>query len=57
MSNTKQIKVTAPPAIVKAIDEEVENGKFTGRGDFVLYAIRYYMDNHKTSTAKKESED
>ena len=57
MSNTKKIKVTAPPAIVKAIDEEVENGKFTGRGDFVLYAIRYYMDNHKTSTAKKESED
>ncbi|AGN26736.1 ribbon-helix-helix domain-containing protein [Candidatus Methanomassiliicoccus intestinalis] len=57
MSNTRQIKVTAPPAIVKVIDEEVENGRFTGRGDFVLYAIRYYIDNHKTPATKKESED
>ncbi len=57
MSNTRQIKVTAPPAIVKMIDDEVENGRFTGRGDFVLYAIRYYMDSHKTTASKKESED
>lgn len=57
MSNTRQIKVTAPPAIVKVIDEEVENGRFTGRGDFVLYAIGYYIDNHKTPATKKESED
>jgi Arc/MetJ-type ribon-helix-helix transcriptional regulator len=44
MSNTRAIKVMAPAQVIAAIDEEVAKGKFTGRGDFALYAIRFYLD-------------
>lgn len=47
MSNTRQIKVTAPVALIKEIDEQVEDGRFTGRGDFALYAIRFYIDSER----------
>ena len=57
MANTRQIKVTAPPAVVKLIDEHVERGEFTGRGDFVLYAIRYYLDAQKRMDFKKDDEE
>lgn len=56
MANTRQIKVTAPPAVVKLIDDHVERGEFTGRGDFVLYAIRYYLDAQKRMDFKKDDE-
>ncbi|MCI2075185.1 MAG: ribbon-helix-helix domain-containing protein [Candidatus Methanomethylophilus sp.] len=44
MSNTIAIKVSAPPGLVEAIDAEVAKGGYTGRGDFALFAIRYYLE-------------
>ena len=54
MSNTRQIKVTAPVAIIKEIDELINEGKFTGRGDFALYAIRFYIDSERRLSNKAE---
>jgi len=49
MSNTQAIKVSAPMGLIEEIDREVATGKYTGRGDFALFAIRYYLERIKDS--------
>jgi len=55
MANTRAIKVMAPENVIDAIDAEVAKGNFTGRGDFALYAIRFYLDKIREEERARRS--
>ena len=52
MPKTQAVKVMVPVNVIAAIDEQVEKRNFTGRADFALYAIRFYLDKIKEDESR-----
>jgi len=41
---SEQINIRFPGGVVDEIDKRIASGNFRGRADFVLAAVRFYLD-------------
>lgn len=55
MANTHQVKVMVPTLLLSEMDETIESGRFSSRGDLALYAIRYYLDKIREEERSRAS--
>ena len=55
MSDTQQIKITAPSALVNEIDQFVKKEHYTNRQDFILMAVRERISSLRERTTAQEA--
>ena len=42
--SSEQVNIRFPTGVVEEIDKRIASGNFRGRADFVLAAVRFYLD-------------